>query len=161
MRISLLLLFSLLSTATLAAQSVTPTVVGSAGGSGQVGEMTVMWTVGEVAVTTLRGGDMSLTQGFHQPPPGTTDAPLEVEGPLALSAHPNPVVDYLNVSLPEGSRGGSFTLVDLLGRTVLEQASAGGATAMTVDISTLPSGIYVARYTAGESTYGTTITVQR
>lgn len=161
MRISLLLLLALVSTGTLAAQSVTPTVVGSAGGSGQVGEMTVMWTVGEVAVTTLRGGDLTITQGFHQPPPGTTDAPLDLQGPLALSAHPNPVADYLNVSLPQGSRAGAFTLVDLLGRTVLSQASTSGASGMTVDISRLPTGTYVARFVAGENVYGTTVTVQR
>ena len=62
----------------------------------------------------------------------------DVQGPLALSAHPNPVADYLHVSLPQGSRAGAFTLVDLLGRTVLSQTSTTGASGMTVDISRLP-----------------------
>lgn len=51
------------------AQSISPSVIASSGGSGTVGGVTVDWTVGEVAVTTLDNGTNILTQGFHQGDP--------------------------------------------------------------------------------------------
>lgn len=156
----LLLLFSL-APVVLAAQSVTPTVVASAGGSGEVGTITVMWTVGEVAVTTLRANDLTVTQGFHQPPPGTTDAPREVAGAMALDAVPNPVTDYLNVTLPVGAGTGELRLVDLLGRSVLVRPVSAGVGGLTLEVSSLPTGTYIARYVAGDEVYTTTVTVQR
>ncbi|MCB0794117.1 MAG: hemagglutinin protein [Flavobacteriales bacterium] len=55
--------------AALIAQSLSPTVIASTGGSGTVGGVSVDWTVGEVAVTTLDNGTNRLTQGFHQGDP--------------------------------------------------------------------------------------------
>ncbi|HMQ77825.1 MAG TPA: BspA family leucine-rich repeat surface protein, partial [Flavobacteriales bacterium] len=49
------------------AQSVSPTVVANAGGTGTAGNMTLDWTLGEPMVTTLDNGLLVLTQGFHQP----------------------------------------------------------------------------------------------
>lgn len=51
------------------AQSISPTVIGSAGGSGSTGGVSIDWTVGETAITTLSNGGNILTQGFHQGDP--------------------------------------------------------------------------------------------
>ncbi|MBZ0207360.1 MAG: hypothetical protein K8H89_13645, partial [Flavobacteriales bacterium] len=63
----ILLATCLLAPLMLNAQSISPSVIGSAGSSGTVGGTTVSWTVGETAVTTLDNGSNILTQGFHQP----------------------------------------------------------------------------------------------
>ena len=62
-----ILSLTLLSSALLTAQSITPSVVGSAGGSGTAGATTLSWTVGEMSVSTLNNGSNILTQGYHQP----------------------------------------------------------------------------------------------
>ncbi|MEZ4808043.1 MAG: hemagglutinin protein [Flavobacteriales bacterium] len=64
-----ILSLTLLSSALLTAQSITPSVVGSAGGSGTAGATTLSWTVGEMSVSTLNNGNNILTQGFHQGEP--------------------------------------------------------------------------------------------
>ena len=49
-------------------QSVSPSVIGSAGNySGVVGGMSISSNVGESAVTTVSNGTITLTQGFEQP----------------------------------------------------------------------------------------------
>ena len=58
-----------LLSAPLAAQSLSPTVIASAGGTGTAGGVTLSWTVGETAVRTLDNGTNILTQGFHQADP--------------------------------------------------------------------------------------------
>ena len=50
-------------------QSISPSVIGSAGGSGSAGGVTLDWTVGETAVTTISNGSNTITQGFHQGDP--------------------------------------------------------------------------------------------
>ncbi|MCB9184283.1 MAG: PKD domain-containing protein [Flavobacteriales bacterium] len=62
-----ILSFTLLSSALLSAQSITPSVVGTAGGYGTAGATTLNWTVGEMSVSTLNNGSNILTQGYHQP----------------------------------------------------------------------------------------------
>ena len=66
-------LFSLpllgLLSGSLCAQSLSPTVIASAGGTGTAGGVTLSWTVGETAVQTLDNGTNILTQGFHQADP--------------------------------------------------------------------------------------------
>ncbi|MCB0792095.1 MAG: hemagglutinin protein [Flavobacteriales bacterium] len=59
----------LISAGILNAQSLSPTVIAAAGGSGTTGGVTLDWTVGEVAVATLDNGTNILTQGFHQADP--------------------------------------------------------------------------------------------
>jgi hypothetical protein len=49
-------------------QSVSPSVIASAGGSSTLSNgISIDWTLGEFAVTTLTNGSITLTQGFHQP----------------------------------------------------------------------------------------------
>ena len=158
---TLLLTAFLLCGAVATAQTVTPTVVASAGGTNTAAGITISWTVGEIAVTTLRADDLYVTQGFHQPPLGTTSVPNGSSAILLLETAPNPVVDLLNVTLPESNGSGSFVLVDLLGRTVLERNPTAGESALGLDISGLPAGTYVAQYMADGSIWAQVITVRR
>ena len=162
MKLSTLLLTALFLTAVAAdAQTVTPTVVASAGGSNTAGGITLSWTLGELAVTTLQAGDLYITQGFHQPPLGTTSVAEENSLQGVLATHPNPVSSYLSVRLPEASGAGSFTLVDLLGRTVSTAAPAPGESLLTLDLEGVAAGTYVARYSSGGRVWTTVVTVRR
>lgn len=142
------------------AQNVTPTVIASAGGEGTVGGITVMWTLGELAVTTLEGGGHYLTQGFHQPPEGTTDAPTTLEPIAMLQVRPNPVTADLVVGIPT-TAASTLTLSDMLGRVVLQRDVAAGSTEERLDLSSLPAGTYIVRLAGDDERFGTMVTVQR
>ena len=51
----------------LFAQTLGPKVIASAGGSSTNGGVSLSWTVGETAVSTLQNGTLILTQGEQQP----------------------------------------------------------------------------------------------
>ena len=70
MKQTLLLSIALLASAALTAQSLTPTVIATAGFGYSSPELQVDMTIGETFITTLQVQDLMLTQGFHQPEGG-------------------------------------------------------------------------------------------
>jgi hypothetical protein len=80
------------------AQSVqlSPTVIASAGNYSEAGGISLSWTLGEVAVTTLSQGDLVLTQGFQQS--YLKDVGFAMDPILwQIIAYPNPVMDELRI----------------------------------------------------------------
>lgn len=80
-----LLLLSFMSW-NLYAQTLSPTVISSAGGYSTGTTVTLSWTLGELATETLSNGSIILTQGFQQP--GvlvslTTNIKVFMEGPFS------------------------------------------------------------------------------
>jgi hypothetical protein len=75
---------------------LSPTVIASAGNYSEAGNVSLSWTLGELAVTTLDQGSMILTQGFQQSFPKGTGLSLD---PILwqIIAYPNPVNDELNL----------------------------------------------------------------
>ena len=67
MKQTILLFITLLASFLLRAQSLTPTVIASAGFGYASPELQVDITIGETFITTLQTPDVILTQGFHQP----------------------------------------------------------------------------------------------
>ena len=73
-----------------------PTVIASAGGYAESGGISLSWTLGELAVTTLEQGDLVLTQGFQQSYKRQVGFDLKpVEWNIA--AYPNPVEEQLTL----------------------------------------------------------------
>ena len=77
---------------------LSPTVISSAGDYAESGDISLSWTLGEVAVATLEGTGLVLTQGFQQaflsdPGTGFQVDPLNWD----ILAYPNPVVDQLQI----------------------------------------------------------------
>ena len=75
---------------------LSPTVIASAGNYSEAGGISLSWTLGEVAVTTLTQGDIVLTQGFQQSflkDVGFGVHPINWQ----IAAYPNPVVDELRI----------------------------------------------------------------
>jgi hypothetical protein len=61
----LILVFVLTANCSLG-QYASPSVLGSAGGSGVYEDMSLSWTMGESVILTLEGTSSELTCGFHQ-----------------------------------------------------------------------------------------------
>lgn len=163
MRISTLFaLVFLAGTGHLVAQTVSPSVIASAGGSGTAQGVTVMWTVGELAVTTLHNNDIYLTQGFHQPPPGLSSTPYDVEPSTSLDVWPNPTANAVFVSVREDVRAvESVELVDMIGRPVVSMNAAPGATQLRLDVSAVPSGTYIVRLKTADAHHSRIVTIQK
>lgn len=73
-----------------------PSVLAAGGYYAETENMNISWTLGELATTTLTGGDMILTQGFQQPLDFGTGITIE-ELNWGITAYPNPVVNALYV----------------------------------------------------------------
>jgi len=101
------------------AQSLSPTVVASAGNHAVAGNVQLSYTVGEVVVTTATGGSSILTQGFHQPVDvsvGITEGNFEGR----ISVFPNPASREVFVEAESEYQNIQGTLTDMQGRVVKE-----------------------------------------
>ncbi len=95
-----------------------PQVVSSAGGYHESDNITISWTLGELAITTLSGGGMLLTQGFQQPFDVGVGLPVNRVN-WSISVFPNPVGNQLSIRF-DLNRTGDYLLEvqDVTGRLI-------------------------------------------
>ena len=126
---------------------LSPTVIASAGGYSTAGDLSLSWTLGELAVSTLEQGDMILTQGFQQ-------AYLDVIGfnldPIEwqIIAYPNPVADELNIQFDVKEPSNFLVEIqDVAGKVLsLEQyKEVFPGDIITVEMSSYKYGVYFFR----------------
>ncbi len=73
-----------------------------------------------------------------------------------LGVHPNPARQLVTVDLPEP--GGILTLFDATGRQLMQRTAV--ATKTTLDVHTLPQGVYLLQYTSSRGTITKRVIVQ-
>lgn len=96
-RIYILLLF-LTGASMAAAQTLSPTVVASAGGFGSSGNVSLSWTAGELVSKNLSVDTLMLTQGFQQSQLTVTTSVNEFNALTTdVKVYPNPADNVLNV----------------------------------------------------------------
>jgi hypothetical protein len=126
---------------------LSPTVIASAGNYSEAGGISLSWTLGEVAVTTLTQGNIILTQGFQQSylrDVGFATDPIRWQ----IAAYPNPVRDLLRIQfdLPEKSDF-VIEIQDVNGRLVsqeqFKQVFPGDV--IPVEMSSYNPGVYFFR----------------
>lgn len=76
------------------------TFIGSGGSTMVSNSMSVSYSIGEIAISTLSNVDKVYTQGFLQPNIGRTVAVSVTESPYTMVLFPNPVKDEINLKLP-------------------------------------------------------------
>lgn len=131
------------------AQSLSPSILNSAGGTAVVGTRTHEWSVGEmVLVETAASGPVTVTQGLLQP--GYSDHLAIEESASGLQEHlllyPNPTTGsiYLQPDLAESSRL-QYRVLDLSGKVfaLREAWLYTGKETQTVDLGGYASGMYL------------------
>lgn len=147
----LLLLFLLGMGAAQAQIELAREVIGTLGGSETVNNLSLGYTAGETAVTTLKtnivSGTLTLTQGFEQSDDNmvSNDDPLEVQ--LDYRLFPNPVAEVLHVSLTtDRPVEWMLAIYDLRGRRTSVPpvpARIHGTFETQFDLSQLPEGHYL------------------
>ena len=126
---------------------LSPTVIASAGNYSEAGGISLSWTLGEVAVTTLQQGEIILTQGFQQSflkDVGFAANPIKWH----IAAYPNPVQDklWIQFDLPE-AKDFMIEIQDVNGRVISQhqhkQIFPGDV--IQVDVSAFSYGVYFFR----------------
>ncbi len=87
--------------------------------------------------------------------PPSTDHELEV------STHPNPASEFLVVAFGKPLPEGSIVLFDLMGRQVLRESFTDESQQLVLDVSRLPSGIYLLWVSGGSSQLTRTISISK
>lgn len=126
---------------------LTPTVIASAGNYSEAGDISLSWTLGEVAVTTLQKGEIMLSQGFQQSflkDVGFAADPIKWQ----ISAYPNPVQDklWIQFDLPE-TTDFSIEIQDVNGRLISKETyrQVIPGDVVQVDVSAFNYGVYFFR----------------
>lgn len=143
MKKKLLLPIALLAVTWCHAQTLSPTIIGSAGGFGTYGSGSLAWTIGEPVVSTESTSSNILTQGFHQTHPAITiSTPRYYDGNMAV--YPNPARETVTISSPEQSMSNwKASIFSTSGQVVLTQTLNGFSSG--INISYLPDGLYIIR----------------
>jgi hypothetical protein len=123
---------------------LTPSVISSGGGYGVNDNISISWTLGEVAVTTLSHANMILTQGFQQPfDIGVGISRDEVN--WSISVYPNPVGDQLRIRFNiEKSADFLLEIQDVTGRLLSQEQhkQINPGDIVVLNTSTFTNGIY-------------------
>jgi hypothetical protein len=126
---------------------LSPTVIASAGNYSEAEGISLSWTLGEVAVTTLQMGDIILSQGFQQSflkDVGFAVDPIDWH----IAAYPNPVQDQLRIqfNLPE-TKDFNIEIQDVNGRIISkeEYRQVIPGDVIQVDMSAFNYGVYFFR----------------
>lgn len=151
-KIYTLILFMAMGAAGVHAQSLTPTVMASAGDYLSNGSMSLSFTLGEVAVTTLQATNLILTQGFQQPFEIDIGNAVE-EKPVnwSVKAFPNPVENILKIKFTlEQTDSYTLQVMDITGKKMLVQELDFVTTGETyeIDMSEYAPGIYLLNITS-------------
>lgn len=117
-RIRLLSTLLLISTYSVNAQSISPAIINSTGGSANAGSLIIDWNVGESIITTQVNGSI-VTNGQLQPFDGIISVE-ELNLSWNVSVYPNPTREEFIISSPSSGIYEAL-LYDLAGKFISKQ----------------------------------------
>ncbi|MCX6351610.1 MAG: T9SS type A sorting domain-containing protein [Bacteroidetes bacterium] len=77
-----------------------------------------------------------------------------------MATYPNPVSNLLNIQFNNPTKSGVIRVQDITGKVVLSYNIIGGENFFSVDVSSLPKGMYLLNYSTAETTVSTKIIKQ-
>lgn len=117
--------------------------------------VSISFTIGEVAYTTLTSGDFILTQGFQQGNLFTTSIEKPVNAVNDIAVYPNPASDYVKVriDIPNLSGKATYDLHDITGKKVItKEFNVETSVPVELSLSDIRPGIYLLKvYVAKEN----------
>ena len=118
--------------------SFSQTLISSAGNSITKNEISISWSLGEIAIHTLKKGNIILTQGLHQSSIITSKV-NEPEPNFRLNVYPNPATEIVNIKAgdPEGL---SFRIINTPGIVIMDKKIHSSIT--RIPVNDLKSGFY-------------------
>jgi hypothetical protein len=126
-------------------------VTASSGGSGKIGDVILQYTIGEPAISSIAGGALLFTQGFHQPeelPP----LPNGTNSLFNLLLYPNPAVSNVKLQFDLFKTGSIYIeIVNSAGQLVykdLRQCGA-GKVLIILPVNHFAAGVYTVLIKSG------------
>jgi hypothetical protein len=156
------LLLIMLFPCALSAQSLSPTVIGSAGSSYSNSIGQIDFTVGEVAITTLSNAQNQLGQGFHQVSFGTSGIAEFLSENLSFRAYPNPASQEVFLEFGANTTGAYKVVVSGISGQVLdkyEPVSPGPLQIIEIPVQTYNAGLYFIRVESRDGKQAQTIKI--
>ena len=148
------LFFSLLALGGVQAQSTSPFIINSMGGTGAINGNIYDWSFGEMTlVNTLSTVNLIVTQGVLQPrydsiAMGINNTTAIVQN---IKVYPNPAQNVICFESDYKTPGKlNYVLVDVAGKSIINKQVSinAGNNKQTIDLTTLPTGIYILKITA-------------
>ncbi|MFO7827562.1 MAG: T9SS type A sorting domain-containing protein [Bacteroidales bacterium] len=103
-------------------QEVSSYVIAAAGENSETSELSVSWTLGEIAVETLESSTIIMTQGFQQGYYEITSVDDPLIKDLDLKVYPNPATEYIYVELKSDEiKSALIELYNIEGKLVLNE----------------------------------------
>ena len=120
------------------AQSITPELKCSAGGSGNINGISVQYSLGEPLVSTKTGPTTQLTEGFQQPEKSSAESVPEFE--IKADIYPNPFTDRITINWANAHSGCTYRIYASNGALVKEIYDS--STSFSIELSELATGFY-------------------
>ncbi len=95
-------------------------------------------SVGEIMIETFSSENYVLTQGFHQ-----VYNSRALDSLLTVLVYPNPFSSEVHVFFDNSTKGYTLNILSLSGKTMYIRQISGNEE--TIDLSHLPSGVYILR----------------
>jgi hypothetical protein len=125
-------------------------------------ETILSWSIGENGIETFTNCDLVLTQGFHQPSLKITqiDEPNSVD--LQLTVYPNPIKDFLTISIQSPDEISCTAGLYALSGKLLKNKEIKGKTILEkMDLSTYPPNLYILKIVGRNGQFLQTYKVQK
>lgn len=129
----------------LIAQSISPSILANDGGSIQLEQMQIDWTLGETIISTVSQKNGIITQGFHQPELSV----LRYGGMEGsnIQVFPNPVESILNVKIVSTPASLiHLRLTDIAGKVLLTESISPTLVDFELNLFDLPSSTYMLQF---------------
>jgi hypothetical protein len=138
------------------AQTLSPTVIGSAGETFYGGNVSLSWTVGEIAITTVSSAGNILTQGFHQPENGIAIGIANQDKLFSINAFPNPISENLTLEI-NSDKPENFLIevTDILGKLVKSTSIyvGDGQAQHSISMASFAPGAYLVKVTSSNGKF--------
>lgn len=140
----LLMSLSLFLTVIGYSQSISPDVIGTAGNRATGTNLTIDWTMGEVATATLTGSNSMVTQGFHQPYLTIVGVEIPEETLMDVRIYPNPTSNqvFVRMNLTEVGQC-QLNLIALDGKILKTVQVNTPNQEVLIEMSEYPAGSYL------------------
>lgn len=139
-------------------QQTDHSVLSAGGDISKSSNITLEWTLGELAIETAVGIDKMYTQGFHQPLLiSKLKTPTEPITGYVVTIFPNPVISIVNINIQSKIDSKVYLkILDLKGHVVYTNSTYSKLSSIKVDMRALASGVYFLTVTSASGiTIGT------
>jgi len=133
----------------LFAQSIEPSVIGSAGDFYSNSTAQLSFTFGEMITETVTSTNNIITQGFQQPEETNVGIYESELNNLNLVIYPNPTRDIVTLNFKETNYSGEYYLFDVTGK-LLAQNVINNST-VVINLTSYTEGVYFLKI--GQQTY--------